>query len=118
MSKDLEDGDIAIIISPELDEDGTWRGLMKTSLSFGPEQNPMAMRAAMDMALTMAAATNVLDQYPELMDYFDEERHALLKEMFPAAYAESTLAVEKEMEYETEGNVIKLTRWTKTMGEA
>ena len=31
MSKDLEDGDIAIIISPELDEDGTWRGLMKTS---------------------------------------------------------------------------------------
>ena len=45
----------------------------------------MAMRAAMDMALTMAAATNVFDQYTELMDYSDEERHALLKEMFPAA---------------------------------
>ena len=41
-----------------------------------------------------------------------------LKEMFPKQYAESELAISKEMDYETEGNVIKLTKWTKTMGEA
>ena len=38
--------------------------------------------------------------------------------MFPKQYAESELAISKEMDYETEGNVIKLTKWTKTLGEA
>ena len=38
--------------------------------------------------------------------------------MFPKAYKDSVLAVEKENEYTTDGNVIKLTKWTKTLGEA
>ena len=38
--------------------------------------------------------------------------------MFPKQYAESELAISKENEYTTEGNVIKLTKWTKTLGEA
>ena len=38
--------------------------------------------------------------------------------MFPKAYAESELEVGEEMDYTTEGNVIKLTKWTKTLGEA
>jgi hypothetical protein len=76
------------------------------------------MRSAMDYALTMAASSDVLDEYPELMDYFDDARHKILKEMFPKQYAESELEVSKENEYTTDGNVIKLTKWTKTLGEA
>ena len=52
------------------------------------------------------------------MDYFDDARHKILKEMFPKQYAESELEVSKENEYTTDGNVIKLTKWTKTLGEA
>ena len=118
MAYELKDGDIALVITPDLNEDGSWTGILKTGLIFGGEQNPIAMRAAMDYALTMAASSEVLEDYPELHDYFDEARHRILKEMFPKAYEESMLAVDKEMEYETEGNVIKLTRWTKTLGEA
>lgn len=118
MSYDIKKGEIAIIIKPELSEDGEWDGLMKTGLVFGPEQNPTAMRAAMDLALTMAATTYVLEDYPEIYEYFEEPRHELLKDMFPEAYAESKLAIEKDMDYTTEGNVIKLTKWTKTLGEA
>ena len=115
---EIEDGEIAIIISPELDDDNNWTGSIKTGLVFGGEQHPAAMRAGMDLALTMAAATAVLDDYPDLFEYFDSARHELLKELFPSAYAESKLAVDKEMDYTTEGNVIKLTKWTKTLGEA
>ena len=118
MGYELKDGDMAVVISPVLDDDGAWTGVLKTGLVFGDAQNPMAMRSAMDYALTMAAASEVLEEYPELMDYFDEARHRILKEMFPTQYAESELAVEKEMDYTTEGNVIKLTKWTKTLGEA
>ena len=118
MSYELKDGDVAIIISPETEEDGSWTGILKTGLVFGEGQHPIAMRAAMDYALTMAAASEVLEEYPELIEYFDDARHELLKEMFPKQYAESQLALEEDMDYTTEGNVIKLTKWTKTLGEA
>jgi len=118
MGYELKDGDIALVISPDLDENGVWNGVLKTGLVFGDSQNPMAMRSAMDYALTMAASSDVLEEYPELMDYFDEARHRVLKDMFPTQYAESELAVEKELEYTKEGNIIKLTKWTKTLGEA
>ena len=118
MDHEIEDGDVAIIIKPELDEDGEWSGALKTGLVFGGNQNPMAMRAAMDLAMTMAARTHVLEDYPELHDYFDDARIELVKQLFPKAYAETEREIEKEMDYTTEGNVIKLTKWTKTMGEA
>ena len=86
MGYELKDGDVAIIISPETEEDGSWTGILKTGLIFGSEQHPIAMRAAMDYALTMAAASEVLEEYPELIEYFDEARHELLKEMFPKQY--------------------------------
>ena len=118
MAYEVKDGDVAIIISPVMDENDEWTGMLKTGLVFGDSQHPLALRNAMDYALTMAAASEVLEEYPELMDYFDDARHRILKEMFPKQYAETELEVEKEMEYTKEGNVIKLTRWTKTMGEA
>ena len=118
MGYELKDGDVAIIISPETEQDGSWTGILKTGLVFGESQHPLAMRNAMDYALTMAAASEVLEDYPELHDYFDESRQRILKDMFPKQYAESELEVDKEMEYTKEGNVIKLTKWTKTMGEA
>ena len=118
MGYELKDGDIALVISPVMDVKDAWTGVLKTGMVFGESQHPLAMRNAMDYALTMAAASEVLEDYPELHDYFDEARHRILKEMFPTQYAESELAIEKELEYETEGNVIKLTKWTKTLGEA
>ena len=118
MAYDIKDGEVAIIISPLMDDKGEWTGTLRTGLVFGGEQNPLAMRGAMDYAISMAAASVVLEDYPELEDYFEEARHKILKEMFPKQYAESELAVEKEMDYTTEGNVIKLTKWTKTLGEA
>jgi len=118
MGHEIEDDEVAIIIKPDIGEDGDWSGELKTGLVFGNASHPLATRAAMDLALTMASCINVLEQFPELFDYFEDSRHELLKEMFPKAYAESELEVDKEMDYTTDGNVIKLTKWTKTLGEA
>ena len=118
MGHEIQDGEVAIIIKPEINEKGEWDGSLKTGLVFGGNQHPMAMRAAMDLAMTMAATSIVLEDWPELMDYFDDARVELVKEIFPDAYAETQLEIEKEREYTKEGNVIKLTKWTKTMGEA
>ena len=118
MGHEIEDGEVAIVIKPEVDEKGEWNGSLKTGLVFGESHHPIAMRAAMDYALTMAAASEVLEEYPDLIEYFDDARHELLKEMFPKQYAETQVELSKEMDYETEGNVIKLTKWTKTLGEA
>mgnify|MGYP001161110201 FL=1 len=118
MAYEVKDGDVAIVISPVLDDEGAWTGVLKTGLVFGESQHPIAMRSAMDYGLTMAAASEVLEDYPELVEYFDDARHRILKELFPTQYAESELAIAKEKEYTTEGNVIKLTKWTKTLGEA
>ena len=118
MSHEIEDNEVAIIIKPDLDEDGEWHGELKTGLVFANTEHPVATRAAMDLALTMAASINVIEDFPDLYECFEEARHELLKEMFPKQYAESELAVEDEMDYTTDGNVIKLTKWTKTLGEA
>ena len=118
MGHEIEDNEVAIIIKPDIREDGEWSGELKTGLLFGNSNHPLSTRAAMDLALTMASCVNVLEEFPELFEYFEESRHNLLKEMFPKQYAESELAVENEMDYTTDGNVIKLTKWTKTMGEA
>ena len=118
MAYEVKDGEVAIIVSPDLDEDGSWTGILKTGLIFGEGQHPLAMRNAMDYALTMAAASEGLEEYPELGEYFDDARHKILKEMFPDQYAQSELELKKDREYTTEGNVIKLTKWTKTLGEA
>ena len=40
MSYELKDGDVAIIVSPETDKDGSWTGILKTGLVFGEEQHP------------------------------------------------------------------------------
>ena len=118
MSWELKPGQIAIVVSPELDDNNEWNGILKTGLVFGEEQHETAMRAAMDLALTMASASAVLEDYPDLFDYFDDARHVILQEMFPEHYEASKLAIEKDREYTTDGNVIKLTKWTKTLGEA
>ena len=45
MGYEVKDGDVAVVISPELDENGQWTGVLKTGLVFGESQHPLAMRS-------------------------------------------------------------------------
>ena len=116
---DLEPGQIALIFTPVI-EDDKWTGEIHTGLTFGPEDFPTAMAAAMDHAITMAATTMFLEDNPEFEDDFDEIKAALLENMFPEQYKAALEEYNEQEEdgYDVTDNVITLNRWTKTQGSA
>jgi hypothetical protein len=115
MSYEVKPGDIAIILHP-VTREGEWTGHIKTGLVFGEAETHEGMRAALEEALTMAAAQKFLDIYPEAWEDFVDIRGELLQEMFPEQYAEAL--IETDEGYSVEDNVILLNRWTKTKGNA
>tara|TARA_R110000823_G_scaffold204713_1_gene335710 strand:- start:357 stop:710 length:354 start_codon:yes stop_codon:yes gene_type:complete len=117
MAYEMKPGDIAIILRP-LEEDGEWTGEISTGLVFGDEHHPDAMRAAIDLAITMASSERVLDECPEVLPVFESMRAELLQEMFPEEYAEAEYEVEESMKVEVDGNVYTLNHWSKTEGTA
>lgn len=117
MAYEIKPGDVAIILSP-LEEGGTWTGNITTSIAFGKEHQVEAMRASMDLAITMAAAERFLEECPENIDIFDEIRAELVEELFPEQYAEAEKELEEDEVVQVEGNVYKLNRWSKTKGTA
>jgi hypothetical protein len=113
----LEPGQIAIVFTPVV-EDDEWTGAIHTGILFGDEKHKFAMRHSMDMAVTMAATHNFLDDNPEFLEDFVYYKEAILKDMFPESY-EAALKEEREKDgYIEDDNVIILNRWTKTEGNA
>ena len=117
MGYELQRGDIAIILHPVIDE-GEWTGTINSGLVFGSKGSEEGMRAALDEALTMAAALRYLEMYPEAWDEFSDLRGEILQEMFPDQYKESEKEHEEKTAYDVDGNVVTISRWTKTQGNA
>ena len=93
MAYEIKEGEVAIVLHPII-EDGEWTGSIKSGLIFGTQGSEEGMRAALDEALTMAAAQKFLELFPETWEDFADIRSEILREMFPSEYAD----VEKEIE--------------------
>ena len=118
MGYKLGSDEVAVLVKPILDEDGEWTMELKTGITFGSNVNGIAGQAAVDAALTMAAALAFVQDNVDILDYLDEYKLDMLKELYPEQYAEA-LAEQDEVEgYTTDGNVIRLNAWTKTEGNA
>ena len=117
MAYEMKPGDVAIVLSP-LEEKGIWTGNIETSIAFGEEHHVEAMRASMDLAITMAAAERFLEECPENVHIFDEIRAELVEELFPEQYAEAEKELEEDAAVQVDGNIYKLNRWSKTKGTA
>lgn len=114
----LKPGQIAIVFTPVIDAE-EWTGEIHTGMVFGKEKNSEAMAYAMDMAITMAATQPFLEENPECEDLYVDIKNDILQEMFPEQYEEVVSQVEAdEKGYTTDDNVIRLTRWSKTEGNA
>ncbi len=119
MGYTVKPGEIAIILRPTLDEDNEWTGAISTGLIFGAEKNVDGQRAALDLAITMSAAQNFLEENPDWIDMWDVYRSDLLQEIFPEAWKEAEQQYEEDTSKEAySGNVISLNAWTKTEGSA
>lgn len=114
----LGSDEVAVLIKPVLDDDGEWTMELKTGITFGSDVNGVAGQAAVDAALTMAAALAFVQDNVDILDYLDEYKHDMLKELYPDQYAEALAEHEEAEGYTTDGNVIRLNAWTKTEGSA
>jgi len=101
MKLKIEKGEVAFLIRAN-EKEGQWDGTFATGLAFDQDKTTAATAGGLEVA-----------------DELDEYREDILKELFPDAYEEALLELEGEKtEYETEGNVIKLSKWSKTFGNA
>ena len=117
MAYEIKAGDVAIVLSPVI-EDGEWTGNIKTGMVFGSAGSEDGMRAALDEALTMSAAQQFLELYPDAWEDFVVLRSEIMQSMFPDLFAEAEEELEESKAVEVEGNVYKISRWTKTEGSA
>jgi hypothetical protein len=119
MSYELGSDEVAVLVKPVLDDDGEWTMELRTGITFGSDVKGVPGQAAVDAALTMAAALAFVQDNVDIMDYIDEYKHNMLKELYPDQYAEALEEYEAEEQgYKTDGNIITLTAWTKTEGNA
>ena len=118
MKVKIEKGEVAFLIRAN-EKDGEWDGTFSTGLAFDQNKTTAATAGGLEVAVTIAAFLEFLTDYPDFSDELEEYREEILKEIFPAAYEETLRELEGDkVEYETEGNVIKLSKWSKTFGSA
>ena len=117
MAYEIKAGDVAIVLSPVIEE-GEWTGSIKTGMVFGAAGSEEGMQAALDEALTMSAAQKFLELYPDAWEDFADLRSDIMQAMFPDLFAEAEADLEESKAVEVEGNVYKISRWTKTEGSA
>ena len=121
MSYEVRPGEIAIVFHPNENKKGEWDGSISTGLIFGKENHPEAMRIQLDMVMTMAATELFLEDNPHLIEDFEYYKSQILQDIFPEAHAEAVAKVKQEEEDNKvirNGNVLTLTKWTKTEGNA
>lgn len=118
MEYDIGEGEVCFILKANV-TDGEWDGTFSTGLVFDAENPTAATGGGLEVAVTLSAFLDYLHDNPDFIDELDEYREDVLKSVFPEAYEAALAELEEtEPKYETEGNVIKLNRWSKTYGSA
>ena len=111
----MKDDEFAIIIKPvgyEQEDGEDWDGDVDTAIVMTNESTIPDVIAAhiMNIATIMTTFLDVAASHPDLYDFVEERRNELMG--FDEAEEEEIV------EYEKKGNVITLTRFTKTEGNA
>jgi len=117
MSTDELEGEVRLILPPDV-ENNMWTGNMTTGMFISPSDEEEGMRAAIDGAVIMIAALEYITDNPEFLEELVNYKLNVVKEFFPDIYHEMEKQMEDEREYTTDGKVIRLTKWTKTEGNA
>lgn len=122
MGYEVKGNEVAIIVAPQYDEDGSWNGVLTTGMIIGGTiQESLAGSETINAALTMAAGLIYADMYPDFEDDIEDIKVGIVKDLFPDQYEQTIqeLADEEEQKsYKKQGNVLSLNAWTKTKGNA
>jgi hypothetical protein len=116
----LNKNEIAIILRPNL-ETGEWKGEIGTGLVVAEQTEDEHTSSALDMAISMVAFINLLEDDPLLMEDLVDYKLEVVKELFPSYYDLAIQEVDEEAKansVEKKGNVYTINKWTKTEGSA
>jgi len=114
----IEEDDVAFILTPKLDKDGKWNGMLQSAVATHPETilDDPTMSRLIELITLISAFIDVVQEDQYVYDTVSERRDELLEEV---GYGVDD---DDEEDYEvvegTDNKVIKLTRFTKTEGSA
>tara|TARA_R110000824_G_scaffold101591_1_gene241287 strand:+ start:1110 stop:1454 length:345 start_codon:yes stop_codon:yes gene_type:complete len=114
MSYTLKDDEVAILLRPvEFDEYGEWSGELSTALSVGPTKrsNEETIAYLVHLATLMGTFLEMAQTDEDLYDLVEEKRNELIG-------VDNDRTKEYEEVEGTNGKVVRLTRFTKTQGNA
>ena len=114
MTYTLKEGEVAVVLRANYDDNNEWDGSSTTGVVFNTDREDEGMRHGLELAVLMAAFIDFIADYPDYADPIEGRRLRLLEQMFPDAFA----AAINEIEEEDGSNVVQLNAWTKTEGNA
>ena len=113
MAYQLDPSEVGLIIKPIMEDDGTWDGNIATSVAMDPN-SPMEdhdINHLLDVVTLMSAFLDWSRYNPTVYEAVRDHRDRLLEAMDD----EDSDQLELELEGE---NVVSLTKWSKTYGNA
>jgi len=121
LTYEQQPGEVIVILRPHF-EDGEWTGEMTSGISFSEaistESEGEGIKAAIDGCVIMLAFLEFINDHPIFLDTIAQYKLKVVQELFPDAYAVVEEEEANKKKYTTDGTVIRLTRWSKTEGNA
>jgi len=115
MSYTIKEDEFALVIKPVLDDEGDWDGQLASGITMG-ENNSLSAEIQRHMIGVITLLNAFLaygEDHPEIIDEVEDYRDELLRSTFG-----TDVDTDLPDEVESKSNVIKLTRHTKTVGNA
>lgn len=112
MSYKLDSEEVGLIIKPIMNEAGYWEGDISSAVTLDPSTSlsDEEVNILLDLVTMMSAFLDWSKDNPSVIEEVREHRNRLMEEMFDD---------DEEEEPEQKGdNVVSLTRWSKTYGNA
>ncbi len=106
---EVKEDEVALIAKPLFGNDGKWKGDVATGIYVSPDLEPSIQAHMIHIVTLMSAFLYWVEDYPDILDAVEDHRNMLMEE---------NMEDEEKPEIIRDGNVLTLTQWTKTKGNA
>lgn len=106
---EVKEDEVALIAKPLFGNDGKWKGDVATGIYVSPDLEPSIQAHMIHIVTLMSAFLDWVEDYPDILDAVEDHRNMLMEE---------NMEDEEKPEIVRDGNVLTLTQWTKTKGNA
>ena len=106
---EVKEDEGALVVKPVMEDDGSWSGSIATGIYVSPHLDKNLQSHLVHVITLMSAFLDWIEAYPDILSEIEDHRNMLMEEF---------MEQKKKPEIIREGNIIRLTQWTKTEGSA